>query len=113
MAQSACKAIIYNYHPQTLTFINPDMARRYQQVNIAVMHEMTQAEADTMPDKFFQCYVMGDPTLIENNPAVFKTGRLIISYTNKTEPSDIVKIGTFGFSVGSKGLSKGDRCSTG
>jgi methyltransferase family protein len=101
-----CEAIIYNYHPQTLKFINPDLKRRYKQVNIAVMHEMTQAEADRMPDKFFQHYVMGDPTLIENNPAVFKTGRLILPYTNTKKPPEVVTIGTFGFSVGSKGYQR-------
>lgn len=106
VAKSNCDAIIYNYHPQTLTFINPFMARRYKQVNIALMHEMTQAEADAMPDKFFQYYVMGDPTLVENNPAVFKTGRLITPYTNTKKAPDIVTIGTFGFSVDSKGYQR-------
>lgn len=101
-----CEAIIYNYHPQTLTFINPNLERRYKQVNIAIMHEMTQAEADTMPARFFQHYVMGDPTLIENNPAVFKTGRLIPLYTNTKPPPDVVTIGTFGFAVGSKGYQR-------
>src|SRR5215813_12023799 len=43
VANSDCEAILYNYHPQTLTFIHPSMERRYKQVNIAVMHEMTQA----------------------------------------------------------------------
>jgi len=103
---SRCEAIIYNYHPQTLKFINPQMRRRYPQVNIALMHEMTQAEADSMPDKFFQHYVMGDPTLVENNPAVFKTGRLILPYTNTQPVPDVVTIGTFGFSVGSKGYQR-------
>lgn len=106
VAKSDCEAILFNYHPQTLTFINPSMARRYPQVNIALMHEMTQAEADTMPDRFFQYYVMGDPTLIENNPAVFKTGRLILPYTNNKKAPDVVTIGTFGFSVGSKGYQR-------
>ncbi|MFY9621698.1 MAG: methyltransferase domain-containing protein [Pyrinomonadaceae bacterium] len=99
-------AIIYNYHPLTLTFIKPELPRRYKQVNIAVMHEMTQAEADRMPDKFFQHYVMSDPTLIENNPAVFKTGRLILPYTNGKEPPDVTTIGTFGFSLSSKGYQR-------
>ena len=106
VAESNCEAILYNYHPQTLTFINPSIARRYRQVNIALMHEMTQAEADAMPDRFFQHYVMGDPTLIENNPAVFKTGRLILPYTNTKKDPEIVTIGTFGFSVGSKGYQR-------
>lgn len=103
---SRCEAIIYNYHPQTLKFINPRMRRRYPQVNIALMHEMTQAEADSMPNKFFQHYVMGDPTLVENNPAVFKTGRLILPYTNTQPVPNVVTVGTFGFSVGSKGYQR-------
>ena len=106
VAKSECEAILYNYHPQTLTFLNPSMERRYRQVNIALMHEMTQAEADSMPDRFFQYYVMGDPTLVENNPAVFKTGRLILPYTNTKKTPDVVTIGTFGFSVGSKGYQR-------
>lgn len=101
-----CEAIIYNYHPQTLKFINPNLKRRYKQVNIALMHDMTQAEADKMPDKFFQHYVMGDPTLIENNPGVFKTGRLILPYSNTMKLPEVVTIGTFGFSVGSKGYQR-------
>lgn len=106
VAESECDVVLYNYHPQTLTFIHPSMERRYDKVNIALMHEMTQAEADTMPDKFFQYYVMGDPTLIENNPAVFKTGRLILPYTNTKPAPDVVTIGTFGFSVDSKGYQR-------
>jgi SAM-dependent methyltransferase len=106
VAKLRCDAIIYNYHPQTLAFINPQQPRRYKQVNIAVVHEMTQAEADAMPNKFFQCYVMGDPTLVENNPAVFKTGRLILPYENRKKLPEIPIVGTFGFSVGSKGYQR-------
>ncbi len=106
VAKLDCAAIIYNYHPHTLRFIEPHMPRRYNQVNIALMHEMTQAEADRMPSKFFQYYVMGDPTLIENNPAVFKTGRLILPYTNVKKVPDTVTFGTFGFSLGTKGYQR-------
>jgi SAM-dependent methyltransferase len=106
VSKSDCEAIIYNYHPQTLAFINPHMARRYKQVNIAIMHEMTQDEADQMPDGFFQHYVMGDPTLVENNPALFKTGRLILPYTNTKRLPDVVTIGSLGFGLGSKGYQR-------
>jgi SAM-dependent methyltransferase len=106
VATSECAAIIYNYHPQTLRFINPFMVRRYKQINIALMHQMTQREADRMPDRFFQYYVIGDPMLVENNPAAFKTGRLIIPYANTKKAPDTVTIGTLGFSVGSKGYQR-------
>lgn len=106
IAQSNCRAIIFNYHPHTLTFINPDMPRRYKQINIGLMHEMHQVEADRVPGSFFQHYIMGDPTLVENNPGVFKTGRLVLPYTNTKPLPDTVTIGTLGFSVGSKGYQK-------
>jgi SAM-dependent methyltransferase len=99
-------AIIYNYHPQTLSFIDPRSPRRFLPVNIAVMHEMTEGEADKMPSRFFQYYTMGDPTLKEHNPRVFKTGRLIVPYVNRQTPPTVVTVGTFGFSVGSKGYSR-------
>ncbi len=68
VAKLDCAAIIYNYHPHTLRFI--------------------------------------DPTLIENNPAVFKTGRLILPYTNVKKVPDTVTFGTFGFSLGTKGYQR-------
>jgi len=100
------KAILYNYHPQTLAFLNPYLSRRYDAFNIAVMHEMTQTEADSMPSSFFQYYIMGDPTLILNNPIVFKTGRFLPTYVNTKEIPDIVTVGTFGFGNGIKGYQR-------
>ena len=69
----AYAAVPVNYHPFTLSFARPDAPRRYQIPVVAVMHEMTQAEADTMPRCLFQYYVMGDPTLRES-AYVFSTG---------------------------------------
>lgn len=99
-------AVIVNYHPQTLPFIHVDMPRRYAIPCIAVMHEMTQIEADSMPKGIFQYYVMGDPTLRQNNEYVFPTGRIIPHYENKNPPPEIITIGSFGFSVGSKGFQR-------
>lgn len=96
-------AIFFNYHPQTLTFLKPDLPKRYPMPCIAVMHEMTQAEADAMSSGIFQHYVMGDPTLLETNPGVFKTGRILPRYTKTWPTPAIPTIGSLGFSVGSKG----------
>jgi SAM-dependent methyltransferase len=101
-----CGAILYNYHPQTLRYLNPHSPRVFKPINIAIMHEMTQAEADEMPNGFFQYYVMGDPTLVERNPNVFSTGRIIFPYVNKNPLPAIPTIGTFGFSVASKGYQR-------
>lgn len=106
VAKSGCAAVILNYHPQTLPFIRIESARRYEVPCIAIMHEMTQAEADTIPDGFFRYYVMGDPTLRANNSRVFATGRLIPAFENRRPPPAVVTIGSFGFSVGSKGFRR-------
>ena len=99
-------ALLVNYHPFTLSFARPDSPRRYPMPCVAVMHEMTQAEADAMPRRFFQYYVMGDPTLRENQPYVFSTGRILPAYdNNKPEPA-IPTIGSLGFSVGTKGYQR-------
>jgi SAM-dependent methyltransferase len=99
-------AVIVNYHPQTLPYISVAMPRRYRTACIAVMHEMTQAEADSMPRGFFQYYVMGDPSLRANNLYVFATGRIIPPYENRKPLPKIPTIGSFGFSVGSKGFQR-------
>lgn len=98
--------LIVNYHPQTLPFIQVEMSQRYPVVCLAVMHEMTQLEADNMPQGFFQYYIMGDPTLRQNNPCVFSTGRIIPAYENTKLLPDVPTIGSFGFSVGSKGFQR-------
>jgi SAM-dependent methyltransferase len=99
-------ALLVNYHPFTLTFTRPDDARRYPIPCVAIMHEMTQAEADAIPRRFFQYYVMGDPTLRENHSYVFSTGRVLPRYENLKPAPAIPTIGTFGFSVGTKGYQR-------
>ena len=101
----AYAAVLVNYHPFTLSFARPDAPRRYQIPVVAVMHEMTQAEADTMPRRLFQYYVMGDPTLRES-AYVFPTGRILPAYDKERPPPEIPTIGTFGFSVATKGYQR-------
>lgn len=102
--QSSCAAVLVNYHPQTLPFLSTAAPRRYEVPCIAVMHEMTGQEADEMRDGLFQAFVMGDPTLQSSNPRVYRTGRLIPRFENPYPSPAIVTIGSFGFSVGSKGF---------
>ncbi len=106
VAESACAALFVNHHPQTLPFIRIDAPQRYPVPCIAVMHEMTQDEADTMGEGFYRYYVMGDPTLRAGNRRVFSTGRIIPAYENRHPLPPVVTVGSFGFSVGSKGFRR-------
>lgn len=106
VARGNYAALIVNYHPQTLPFLSPQMPRRFAMPCIAVMHEMTQTEADRMPRGLFQYYVMGDPTLRQDHAYVFSTGRIIPAYENRKPLPPLPTIGSFGFSVGSKGFQR-------
>ena len=97
-------AVIVNYHPTTMPFIKINMPRRYSIPCIALMHVMPQREADNIPRSFFQYYIMGDPTLRENNPRVFATGRMIPVYNNTKPLPRVVTIGSFGFAMNEKGF---------
>src|SRR5260221_2694939 len=48
---------------------------------------------------------MGDPTLAENSPRVFKSGRLIPEFQSAPPMPKELTFGSFGFSVGSQGFT--------
>ena len=121
--------IIYNYHPSVMPWVSSRISKGIYKNNIVdigitqvgIIHEITQEVADTATaynNKFiiggsnkkinslFDFYIAADPTLLLKNPFVFKTGRLIPSYTNNTELPDIPTIGSFGFATPNKGFEK-------
>jgi glycosyltransferase involved in cell wall biosynthesis len=99
-------AIIYNYYPKTMPWLTSQMTRKYGVPQLGVMHEVTQEEADKVTHEMFDYHLCPDPTLVENNPYVFKTPRLIPPYLNYQWAPDIVTIGSFGFGVGDKGFER-------
>jgi len=70
------------------------------------MHEVTQEEADKATQELFDYHLCPDPTLVENNPFVFKTRRLIPAYINSQNIPDILTVGSFGFGFGDKGFER-------
>ncbi|OQW92753.1 MAG: hypothetical protein BWK78_00705 [Thiotrichaceae bacterium IS1] len=99
-------AIIYNYYPLTMPWLTPQITRSYQVVQLGIMHEVTQEEADQATRELFDYHLCPDPTLRENNPFVFKTRRLIPSYCNFQNLPNIVTIGSFGFGFSNKGFER-------
>jgi len=99
-------AIIYNYHPSTLPWINKKVIRKIKVPHIDIIHEVTQEVADAADDSFFNYHIAPDPTLLKKNPLVFKTGRLVLEYKNRYELPKIPTIGSFGFGMAGKGFHK-------
>jgi hypothetical protein len=96
-------AIIVNYHPITLPWLKPEL-RKWPLIGI--MHEGYQEIVTKANSYSFDYYIIPDPTVIINNPIVFKTGRLICKYDNKYPEPIIPTIGSFGFSVGGKNFER-------
>lgn len=106
ITQSNPSVIVYNYYPATLPWLNCQVTRKYKAIQLGIMHEVTQEEADQATQDMFDYHLCPDPTLVENNPYVFKTPRLIIPYLNTTFLPDIPTIGSFGFGFADKGFEK-------
>src|ERR1035437_5422964 len=119
-------ALIYNYHPSVMPWLCTKLSKGIYKNNIAhikipqigIIHEITQEVADTAtnhrgryvkgPSKrklnsLFDYYIAADPTLLLQNPIVYKTGRLIPEY-NKSNSTPRNTFGSFGFGTPKKGF---------
>ncbi len=119
--------IIYNYHPAVMPWVCTKLTKGVYKNNLAsisitqigIIHEVTQEVADSATaykntyvlgsaekkiNSLFDFYIAADPTLLLKNPFVFKTARLIPSYTNKLASPDVITIGSFGFATPNKGF---------
>jgi|GEM_PF-462449 len=98
--------IIYNYYPATMPWLSPRITRFFKVPQMGIMHEVTQQEADNADTELFDYHLCPDPTLIENNPHVLKTKRLLLPYLNTQNSPDTITVGSFGFGFGDKGFER-------
>lgn len=98
--------IIYNYHSLTLPWLQKQIMNKIKVPHIGIIHEVTQQVADRAENDFFDYHIAPDPTLLLNNPIVFKTGRLIPLYINTHTIPETPIIGSFGFGLKGKGFEK-------
>lgn len=99
-------AVIYNYYPSTMPWLNPGLTRGIAIPHIGVIHEVTQERVDAANKTLFDFHIAPDPTLLLTNPIVFKTGRLIPEYNDTTPAPPVTTIGSFGFGTKGKGYTK-------
>jgi SAM-dependent methyltransferase len=99
-------AIIYNYYQSTLPWLNPFLLGKLRVPHIGILHEVTQASADSASNGLFDYHIAPDPTLLLRNSIVFKTGRLLPTY-NRSFPQPLIPtIGSFGFGLDGKGFER-------
>jgi hypothetical protein len=100
------KAIIYNYYPAILPWLTRHVTRSYPIMQLAIIHEFDQSDADATTNKMFDYSLYQDPYLIERNPYAIRTKQLVYPYVNKTPVPDIPTIGSFGFGFADKGFER-------
>jgi len=119
--------ILFNYYPSVMPWVVTRIAPRVfrnniynkKEVHIGIIHEATQAAADTaikpagkyffnknksLHNTIFDYYIAPDPTLLLQNPVVFKTGRLVPAYNNSYPVPATPVIGSFGLATYNKGF---------
>ena len=106
--------IIYNYHISTLPWLTQKIVHTtYKPLNrdikipqAGIMHEVTQQKADIADTLLFDYHIAADPTLLLDNPLVFKTGRLVPEYNNQFPLPAVPTFGSFGFATPNKGFEE-------
>ncbi len=103
--------VIYNYYPCTMGWIGTNSgilinSHKIRIIQIGILHEVTQKIADHSNDIIFDYHIAPDPTLILNNPIVYKTGRLVPRFQSVPIKNEIINIGSFGFATNGKGFLK-------
>lgn len=102
-------AIIYNWHPATLPFVDKNLTRRMGSPAVPAIgffHEITAEEAEAARDDIFDCWICADPTLDSANPYIFKSGRPLPVYRNVKPLPAVTTIGSFGFGFPNKGFAR-------
>ena len=102
--KAAPAVVIYNYYPATMPWLTPMITKRYTMPCLGVMHEVTQEEADKATTEMFDFHLCPDPTLVQNNPYIIPTKRLIPHFLNMQPEPPIPVFGSFGFGFGNKGF---------
>jgi hypothetical protein len=113
MMRPRVDAIIYNYYPTTMPYVDESLTRTQQRgidacnvVQLGIMHEVTQYDADKATRALFDYWLCPDPTLLETNSIIRKTRRLVPNYYNTQKCTEIPTIGSFGFGFNDKGFDK-------
>jgi hypothetical protein len=97
--------ILYNNHPSTLTYIDPEFILRYRQfLHVSLSHRLNQEKELSSCEQVFDFYIMSDPTLIEKSPRIFKIGRFLPKFDPIFKEPALPTIGSFGFGSRSKGF---------
>lgn len=129
IGQYSPDAIIYNFHPSTMSWLTSKLGPRIYRnriseievMQLGIIHEVTQDVSDgatnyrnpfilqkagKLINTLFDFYIAADPTILLKNPLVYKTGRLIANYKNKFSYPEIPTIGSYGFGTPNKGFER-------
>lgn len=100
------EAIVYNYYPATMPWLNHSITRKYG-TSFGLMHEVTQDAVDKADRLLFDYHICPDPTVkLREYPFdyICIIPRLIPRYPMGFVKPEIPTIGSFGFGFNDKGF---------
>lgn len=100
------EAVIFNYYPATMPWLNSTITKSLNSKKLGFLHEMNERIVSELNNELFDMHIVPDPTLHSTRKDVFQAPRLVKSYCNYFPEPDIPTFGSFGFGFANKGFER-------
>ena len=98
--------VIFNHNSTTMPWLNKYIISKLNVPAISIIHTISQKIADNLTDSLFDYFLTDDPTILLQNPYLFKYGRVIQPVIRDNFKSSIPIIGSFGLCLPNKGFER-------
>jgi len=100
------EAVIFNYYPATMPWLNSTITKSLNSKKLGILHEMNERIVSELNNELFDMHIVPDPTLNSNRKDVFQAPRLVKNYCNYFPEPEIPTFGSFGFGFANKGFER-------
>ena len=106
VSQNKPEAVIFNYYPATMPWLNSTITKSLNSKRLGFLHEMNEQIVSELNNELFDMHIVPDPTLNSNRKDVFQAPRLVKNYCNYFPEPEIPTFGSFGFGFANKGFER-------
>lgn len=101
------KAIIYNRNDYTMLWITRSLLRQMKVPHVCIMQTLSQSIADNLDNFLFDYYLTENPSILLNNPILFKYNRIIQKVAEASKETSLLPVvGSFGLCLPDKGFER-------
>jgi SAM-dependent methyltransferase len=106
VAEAKPQAVLVNYHPQTLPWLDRAAVKRLGVPAIGIAHEFDHLNCFLVDSHLFTYRALPDPSVDSRIPNVFVLPRVAPPFEPPPAPEGIPIVGSFGFATGGKGFER-------